>query len=91
MLLEVIKVVQAEEHSQDKESKLDHGQQVWMTALIVLKHDQALIVLIVFAKDLGDVLSDLVPVVINFFLMLFNILFMVFFIGFCSGFILISI
>ena len=90
MLLEVVEMVQAEEHCQNKESKLDKSHEIRVAALIILKHDQALIVLL-FAKDLGEVLRDLVPVVINFFLMLFDISLVVLSISLCSTFVFLTI
>ena len=90
MLLEVVKMVQAEEHCQNKKAKLSKSHEIRVTALIILKHDQTLIVLL-FAKDLGKVLRDFVPVVVDFFLMLFDISLVVFSISLCSTFIFLTI
>ena len=86
MLLEVVEVVQAEEHGEDKESKIDNSHEIWMAALIIFKHDQALTVL-PLAKDLGKVLG----VVIDFFLMLIDISLVVFSVGLRIALILLSI
>ena len=40
VLLEVIEVVQVEQHGCDQEDKVEADPEVWMASSIVLKHDQ---------------------------------------------------